>query len=278
MSVGQERKTCSFCGMDCTHQPRVKDPKGHYYCRICYEALARRRRVRQSAAGETGAADAAATPADATAAGSLDDTQIEEDSPEQDTITAPAPAAPHTTNGQLKQSGAETPPQPPTPPFSTQRMCPQCGTRMEDDAVVCIQCGHDPTGSAEADVFTIDTTDQISPRELMSSTPAISTAMIGLFTSLFFAGDMFPWIGYAYFLLFGGFAFCVIMWTITTAFLDGTREGFLTLFAPGYCVFYVFSVNRDTTLKWVFLAFLIGLLVVAGLYAKIGSDFLELFM
>jgi len=31
-------KNCVACGADCTGKPRVKDPKGRYYCRACYDA------------------------------------------------------------------------------------------------------------------------------------------------------------------------------------------------------------------------------------------------
>jgi hypothetical protein len=32
-------KTCVVCGADCDGKPRVKDPKGRYYCKACHESL-----------------------------------------------------------------------------------------------------------------------------------------------------------------------------------------------------------------------------------------------
>ncbi len=34
----QSAKICVVCGEDCSHSPRVKDPRGRYYCKPCYES------------------------------------------------------------------------------------------------------------------------------------------------------------------------------------------------------------------------------------------------
>lgn len=40
VEVAVHAKACVVCGVDCTGRPRVKDPKGRYYCRACYDARA----------------------------------------------------------------------------------------------------------------------------------------------------------------------------------------------------------------------------------------------
>ncbi len=40
MVAGQPGKICVICGEDCSGRPRIKDPKGRYYCRKCHESAA----------------------------------------------------------------------------------------------------------------------------------------------------------------------------------------------------------------------------------------------
>jgi len=37
-SATTNQKCCIICGADCTGKPRVKDPRGRYFCRPCYDA------------------------------------------------------------------------------------------------------------------------------------------------------------------------------------------------------------------------------------------------
>jgi membrane associated rhomboid family serine protease len=45
MGDGSGAKICAICGEDCSTRPRVKDPKGRYFCRSCYERAMRRRQA-----------------------------------------------------------------------------------------------------------------------------------------------------------------------------------------------------------------------------------------
>ena len=45
MGEGSGTKICAICGEDCSARPRVKDPKGRYFCRACYEQAMRRRQA-----------------------------------------------------------------------------------------------------------------------------------------------------------------------------------------------------------------------------------------
>lgn len=42
MEPATSAKICKLCGMDVSHNRRVKDPKGNYYCAECYEAATER--------------------------------------------------------------------------------------------------------------------------------------------------------------------------------------------------------------------------------------------
>ncbi|TVQ57097.1 MAG: hypothetical protein EA377_01195, partial [Phycisphaerales bacterium] len=44
-------KICVVCNANCAGRPRVKDPKGRYYCRACYDEL-QQKVIDESRAGE----------------------------------------------------------------------------------------------------------------------------------------------------------------------------------------------------------------------------------
>jgi uncharacterized RDD family membrane protein YckC len=50
-------KPCRLCGEDCTGRPRIKDPKGRYYHKECYEQEVARRAQQAAAAPPTGPAE-----------------------------------------------------------------------------------------------------------------------------------------------------------------------------------------------------------------------------
>lgn len=109
------RKQCTICGTDCAGKPRVKDPKGRYYCRSCYE------RAQEGAGAASGVPAGAVGSASSTSPddgdfGLLDDLFAAE-----------------------SQGDAS--------PLS----CPACDAPMAHGAVICVQCGHNrQTGTAVA--------------------------------------------------------------------------------------------------------------------------------
>ncbi|MGD2111470.1 MAG: hypothetical protein PVI86_19000 [Phycisphaerae bacterium] len=57
-------KTCRICGRDCSDRPRMKDKKGHYFCRECFdrakeELAARKQRAAGKPVDAAAKADAA---------------------------------------------------------------------------------------------------------------------------------------------------------------------------------------------------------------------------
>ncbi len=78
-------KICVICGEDCSGRPRIKDPRGHYYCKACYEQARHRLQGQQAADAPftTAAAD------EAEPLGLLD--EVLDDSPALRTAPQPVP-------------------------------------------------------------------------------------------------------------------------------------------------------------------------------------------
>lgn len=106
-------KVCRKCGVSCDGKPRVKDKKGRYLCRACFDSI---KAARQGAAVGAGARASSASAA-----------------PE-------AEAATPDWLFDVGDSGAQT----------DVPRCPACGTIMADGAVVCVHCGHGAKSVAPA--------------------------------------------------------------------------------------------------------------------------------
>ena len=49
-STSQPSKVCVVCGADCAGRPRVKDPRGRYFCKPCYETAVQNKKHAKEAA------------------------------------------------------------------------------------------------------------------------------------------------------------------------------------------------------------------------------------
>lgn len=101
-------KICRKCGVSCDGKPRVKDKKGRYLCRSCFDSI---KAARQGAGAGTGASGSARAAAAAPS---------ESDAATPDWLF------------DVGDEGAQT----------DVPRCPSCGTIMEAGAVVCVHCGH----------------------------------------------------------------------------------------------------------------------------------------
>lgn len=110
------RKICVICGQDCAGRPRVRDPKGHYYCQDCYEKAKRRQEEARAAS-----------------------------SPEP--VAAPPPPEPPEPDldddfagglALLDEVASEVQASAP-PPISA---CPGCGYALAPGAAICTACGY----------------------------------------------------------------------------------------------------------------------------------------
>jgi hypothetical protein len=52
MAQPEAEKICVICGEDCSQRRRIKDPKGRYYCKDCYDEAKRQRAESREVAPE----------------------------------------------------------------------------------------------------------------------------------------------------------------------------------------------------------------------------------
>lgn len=101
-------KVCVVCNADCAGKPRVKDPKGRYYCKPCYDRKA---------------AERAGAP------------MLDLGSP------APPPPVEPAPDDELADIFGMAAEASVAPPIALS--CPKCHAGMDAGAVFCVQCGHD---------------------------------------------------------------------------------------------------------------------------------------
>jgi hypothetical protein len=173
MSDAASGKICVICGESCDDRPRVKDPKGRYFCRDCYDkALERKRRQREDGSdpdegANTNQDDAgkSATPPRSTrdapsgsprAAGALgaddwdrpltDDLDDDDDfdRSEDSGIDVMPSSAPEASSAKA-ESGAGAARKGAAKSSSTGGVCPNCGEDFPLAAVICVNCGYNTT-------------------------------------------------------------------------------------------------------------------------------------
>lgn len=156
MSDAASGKVCVVCGESCEDRPRVRNSKGRYFCRECYDkAVARKRLMRddhskaknkgKNAAGKEPDAGAAAPKA----SGSLgaddwdspltDDLDTEEIDRSDESGDSSAPLAITEADvGEGKRERDST-------AASTAGVCPNCGADFPLAAIICVECGYNTT-------------------------------------------------------------------------------------------------------------------------------------
>jgi hypothetical protein len=106
------QKICVLCGQDCAGQPRIKDPKGHYYHKACHEQAMREREQRLAQEPASG--------------------------PRAFDEPAPFPIA----EPEASSAPAETGDESVIPPATGGQGCPSCGHPIAPEAVLCTNCGY----------------------------------------------------------------------------------------------------------------------------------------
>ena len=120
MTAPHPDKICVICSKSCANQPRIKDAKGRYYCRSCYERAERIAATRTPSRGSGPPATGASGPDD-----ELGPELVEPAEP----AAVPDPVS----------EGSAVP------------ACPGCGLRIPADSGVCAGCGYNRrTGRAPA--------------------------------------------------------------------------------------------------------------------------------
>ena len=165
----QSAKICAICGKDCSNDLRIKDPKGRYFHRDCYERAAQAQHQQ-------------APPAPIPEAPPVDSIPIEP-APLETLAVEPVPPEPPP----VPQPSAEPPPaqmednadvfeveedsQSDLPPeaiyqtaHTTDFACPGCGAAMGPGAIICTNCGYNTkTGRQVGGGEIVQTTDAALP-------------------------------------------------------------------------------------------------------------------
>jgi len=222
------QKICVICHQDCSARPRVKDKKGRYYCRQCYED-ARQRKHAQTAAP---------TP-------------------------PPPPASPMDDGdelGLLEELAQQVASAPTVEQQSSQ--CPSCKRPMPPEAIVCVGCGYNRRLGQHVSPAVMPGTAAAAPAAGRQATgggigvPAVLTqpwvVFVGpvlLFFTLALVGRENAGALIAYLVLSGVFVLGVGVWVLVMAFCDSIGTGVLTLCVPFYALYFVFGKNDNPYLK-----------------------------
>ena len=221
-------KICVVCSEDCSSRPRVKDKKGQYYCRQCYQDAVQRKRVQ--------AAPVKPPPPPPPP-------QSEDDDDQFDLL---ADLAEHAASApSVEQEGSE---------------CPSCRKPMAAQAIVCTECGFNrklgrqmsPAAVAKAPAA------KSAPRAKGGGIglPAALTQPWVLFVGPVLLLGILAAVGrgnegamLGFVLLARGFGFVVTVWVLVRAYRESIVTGLLALFVPLYALYFVFAKDDSPYLK-----------------------------
>lgn len=227
-------KICVICGEDCSGRPRTKDPRGRYYCNTCYEAA---RAGTHSTAATSGAAD---PPGDVFGLENDDDMAF-------DMLDEIAPGG---------AAAAQAAP------------CPECGSAIPVDGVICTTCGYNTqTGQslqvktthpgAQFAEFMSDAKRYVNPTTVGLGAIAIYVLLLLLYLGL---GDN-PAILVAFSLWDFVFRMTAIIVILFVAFQTSIAQGLLTLCVPCYVLYFIVAVTDSQWARWLFVAGFLGVLI-----------------
>ncbi|MHC5115364.1 MAG: rhomboid family intramembrane serine protease [Planctomycetota bacterium] len=113
--MGTTGKICAICGECCADRPRVKDARGHYYCKSCHDAALAQKRARQAAPAP----------------------------PEPEPAPPPEPGEPEDDPYAIMPEIFDPPAAPvePQPEPVATGSCPSCDHPLPADAQICVHCG-----------------------------------------------------------------------------------------------------------------------------------------
>ncbi|MHC4948359.1 MAG: hypothetical protein ACYTG1_08865 [Planctomycetota bacterium] len=269
MGSGSEAKTCAVCGADCGDRPRVKDPKGRYYCKPCYEE-ARRHGLKRARAAVSEATPAEPEPHLEAEAGPAFGADLAADDPAggsgmlDDLLgDVSEPAAPADPGAADAGGGA----------------CPGCGAPLGEGAVLCTSCGYDVQAGGQ-----LETKKRRAKRAagegggggavaLLKSPLGVGALVLVVFGGLLAFGTTSEQAALAYFGVDGVFGFVVGITVLVFAFREGIGQGFLTLCVPFYVLYFIFAVCDNGYVRILFLASIVTR--IAG-FAMFSSTFMEM--
>jgi hypothetical protein len=245
-------KVCVVCGVDRSGRPRVKDPRGRYYCRDCYERLSRRQKKHHEA-------KPAAVP------------PPPEEPQEPELIPADE-------DGDLGLFGELSSAEGGAAVANVQQIpCPGCRHPMSADAILCMRCGYDRqhgTRMAAAEATQTGSGGGFSFGALggagaILKQPWLAGAVPAVFFLILFAmarGNKD--VALIYLAAQGIFSLVVAVLVLVKAFCQSVGTGFLCLCVPCYVLYFVYSDQNDNVLlKWAYGA----MLLASGLSYALGG-------
>jgi uncharacterized membrane protein len=203
-------KPCSICGIDCAGKPRVKDPKGHYICKDCFE------KAKETRKALTSPPPASSTPSTASAAPALDD------------------------NSFLLNLGDKN-----AAGMTGTKPCPECGRALNANAVICVGCGYNLESGKRTQVKVIKAKQPKAERSERRTSMVINYPLVvgglvgGLmclagFTLIENAAEA------AMAILATAFVFAVWSGTLVLMFQDSVLGALASIFIPFVYIYWLF--------------------------------------
>lgn len=247
-------KQCSICGKDRRGLPRVRDPKGRYYCPECYEQGIERKK-KLAAEQPSGIALAPDENDDTNA-----DTGVDEPVPTRATLEP-------SLLDELVDDVVPAVRKPVAAP------CENCGQPTTVDAIICTSCGYNrQTGETLKIETTKPKTDWVAESGMFVSPGVIGGGVMAVFGIMLFIGRTVEPVAIALILSHSLFAIAITLAVLFFAFRESIVHGLLTLFLPFYVLWFVFAVHDGPYLKWLYGAMLVGAMCVGALAVMIGAD------
>lgn len=236
LNMSSATKVCVVCEKDCSNQPRVKDSRGRYFHRDCYDAAKRRLEAAKAAAK----AGAKAVP--------------EEPAPE------PVPLAEVVDDGFSSMDDFATP---------SENACPSCGGPLAPEAILCTGCGYNRTtgqrirgdiGAPPPNATSVEGAASKAGRRAASGggsdqfkQPWVFGVGLLVFFAVFFAvarGSDSAALGFLS--LVGLYYVVVSIWVIVVAFQDAALKGVCCFLCEFYRIYFGFFDQDNAYLKWAY--------------------------
>lgn len=183
MSDQSSGKICIVCGECCDQRPRVKDPKGRYFCRACYEKALQEKKRRKAKGQDKPQSD-----------------HLDPNAPSDDaSASAPASRRAPTSIGAEdwgmgladdleidpsdESGGPNDDDDSDATAASTAGACPNCGAEFPLAAIICVNCGFNTTTghTVEAKVGgTIMAKDEVPTNTIWPSAIGILSVVIAI--------------------------------------------------------------------------------------------------
>lgn len=268
MAEGSGQKVCTGCGLDVTDKPRQKDPQGRYFCQACAAKA-------QAAAKSPGTSKPQAAAPGKGAPIEVDD---------------PAMAALFEASGKKKVGGGVVP-------------CPSCGVGIAESAAICTSCGFNiATGKSLKTRFKVENVgggEDTGPKtdfKLPISWDVVAGIMLGLILLSGVWAAVHPTGLIAFYIALGlNSVVCYIMllvipfqdkqngwglfnvgWPFAVYALGSAKmilpAALLVLIAPVAILYYVFAVNWRDSLKRLYIAGFVGVIMFAVIVGLHGKD------